>query len=126
MKATIKNEEDVKLLVDSFYDKVLKDPTIGFIFTEVNPIVMENHMPVMYLFWNSILLGNPGYVGNIMEKHIDLNEKFKLTKAHFDQWLKLWINTVNENFEGTKADEAISRATSIAAVLQFQLKVAEN
>jgi hemoglobin len=123
MKTDILNEAHVKLLLDQFYNKVLTDESIGFIFTEVNPIVIDKHMPVMYSFWNSVLLGKPGYNGNLMEKHIDLNQKIKLTASHFNRWLQLWEKTVNENFEGQKATEAISRARNIAAVLQFQLKV---
>lgn len=123
MKADIINEEHIKFLVDRFYNKVLTDAVIGYIFTEVNPIHLEHHMPVMYAFWNSVLLGKSGYNGNVMEKHIDLNQKLKLTVSHFNRWLLLWEETVNENFEGPKATEAKDRARNIAAVLQFQLKV---
>lgn len=123
MKSDIINEEHIKFLVDRFYYKVLTDDVIGFIFTEVNPITMEEHMPVMYAFWNSILLGKTGYNGNVLEKHLNLNQKLKLTVSHFNRWLLLWEETVNENFEGPKATEAINRARNIASVLQFQLKV---
>lgn len=121
MKKDIQNESDIKKLVDLFYERVLSDNVIGFVFTEVNPIVMEEHMPIMYSFWNSVLLGKPGYNGNVMNKHLDLNEKLKLTANHFSHWLFLWEETVAENFEGEKANEAISRAKNIAAVMQFQL-----
>jgi hypothetical protein len=35
-------------------------------------------------------------------------------KAHFDRWLELFLETVDENFSGPKAEEAKGRALSIA------------
>jgi hemoglobin len=40
---------------------------------------------------------------------------------HFERWLKLFIETVDENFSGTKADETKSRAQSIAGVWKFKM-----
>jgi hemoglobin len=40
---------------------------------------------------------------------------------HFECWLKLFIETVDENFSGLKADETKSRAQSIAGVWKFKM-----
>ena len=120
----IASETDVRHLVDEFYKQVVIDPVIGFIFTEVVELSWQKHMPIMYSFWNSILLGSNSYQGNAMIKHIELNQKVILTQDHFDRWLNLWESTVNENFKGAKASEAISRATNIAAIMQH--KIAPN
>ena len=120
-KKDIENETDIKLLVNSFYNKVLLDPVIGFIFTEVARLSLEKHMPVMYAFWGSILLGSQTYTGNPMAKHFELDNKTTLTTKHFAQWLLLWETTVNELFAGEKASEAIARARNIAAVMQYQI-----
>lgn len=120
-KHDIQSEFDVQTLVDNFYKQVLADPTIGFIFIDVASIEWEKHMPIMYSFWNTMLLGTASYSGNPMEKHIALNSKVPLTKNHFDRWLVLWEKTVNENFKGEKANEAIARAKNIAALMQHHI-----
>ena len=113
---------DVKKLIDAFYRKVIVDPVIGFIFTDVISLNWEVHIPVMYSFWNSILLGSNSYAGNPMLKHIELNQKVSITKDHFNRWLELWETTVNENFSGKKAIEAISRAKNIAALMEHKIR----
>jgi len=118
----ITSEEDIQKLIDKFYTKVLADPVIGFIFTEVISLSWEKHIPIMNAFWSSILLGKHTYSGNPMQKHIELNRIAPLTKVHFDKWLELWENTVYENFTGVKADESVSRAKNIAALMQYKIK----
>lgn len=122
MKHDILTEEDIRLLVDRFYEKVVVDPDIGFIFSEIIGFSWNTHIPIMYRFWNSVLLGQPGYSGNPMQKHIEIDYKIKLQKQHFDTWLRLWEQTINENFEGPKAEEAISRAKNIAALMHVKIE----
>lgn len=121
-ESDIKNKEDVKLLVDSFYEKVLKDEVIGYLFTEVARLNVAEHMPVMYSFWSSILLGENSYKGNPMDKHFALNEKEKLKKEHFERWLKLWHETINELFTGDVANEAKNRANQIGQLMLFKMQ----
>lgn len=119
----LKTESDIKILLDKFYVKVIADPVIGKIFTEVIKLSWDKHMPVMYSFWNSILLGANSYTGNPMTKHIELNNIYPLTTDHFERWLLLWEETVNENFSGTMADQAISRAKNIASIMQSKIGI---
>ena len=65
--------------------------------------------PLVYDFWESVLLGNAVYRGNAIEKHIELHQKQKLSSEHFERWLSLWQSTVNSNFEGPTATKAIER-----------------
>jgi len=121
MKQDIQSEKDIQFLVDSFYNQVLVDEEIGYIFTEVAQISVEKHMPIMYNFWNSILLGTHSYYGNPMIKHIMLNEKSVLKPAHFQRWVTLWEKTINEHFEGEKATLAIERAKNIARIMEAKV-----
>ena len=59
------------------------------------------------------------YNRNVMNPHIRLNEK-SLTPATFDEWLRLFSETVDEYFEGPKAGEAKSRAKSNALLMQHK------
>lgn len=121
MKQDISTETDIKLLVDRFYEKVMTDADIGFIFTEIIGFSWDTHIPIMYSFWNSVLLGKQSYTGNPMHKHIEMDKKIRLEKEHFDAWLHLWELTIQENFEGPTAAEAISRAKNIAALMQVKI-----
>lgn len=122
-KHDIESEHDIKLLIDCFYKKVVIDPVIGFIFTDVVVLSWEKHIPIMNAFWNSILLGAGTYNGNPMTKHIALNKVIALTKEHFERWLVLWEQTVTELFSGEKANEAIIRTKNIAALMQHKINL---
>lgn len=64
-----------------------------------------------------MLLGEQRYTGNPFQKHRTL----PIEARHFDQWLKLFIETVDENFEGEKAEEIKMRAQSIARIFQHKM-----
>lgn len=120
-KKDISSRDDIVKLVDQFYEKVLDDETIGYIFKDVAKIDIKSHMPRMYDFWESTVLNKTTYRGNPMKVHLDLNEQERLKKAHFDQWLALFNATVDELFRGEKAELAKTRALSIATVMQIKL-----
>ncbi|WP_420578120.1 group III truncated hemoglobin [Ekhidna sp.] len=118
----ITTRKDIELLVDKFYEQVIEDDTIGIFFTEVVKLDWNVHIPIMYDFWETILLDNMVYKGNPMLKHIQLNQKKKLQPQHFERWLELWETTVNNHFEGPKAEEAISRAKQIASLMKYKVE----
>jgi hemoglobin len=64
LKNDIASRADVKLLVDTFYEKVQVNPVIGYIFTDVAKVDWQHHLPKMYNFWSAIILGDQSYVGN--------------------------------------------------------------
>ena len=126
MKKDISNRKDIEILIQLFYQKVVLDPVIGFIFTETVSINWEKHIPLIADFWESILLDNPVYKNNAMEMHYDLNKKMPLEKIHFDSWLSLFNQVVDELHEGKIATMAKKRAHSIAAVMQFKMEQAHQ
>ena len=69
MKKDIENRNDIELLINSFYDKVKKDKTIGYIFNDVAKVNWEAHLPVMYNFWEGIIFNKSTYNGNPMVVH---------------------------------------------------------
>jgi len=121
MKKDIANRDDIKLLIDTFYIKLRKDKSLGYIFDEVAKVDWENHMPIMYDFWENTLFHTGTYKRNAMQPHLDLNQKTALTKAHFDQWLLVFNTTVDELFAGEVAHNAKTRALSIATMIQFKI-----
>lgn len=121
MKQDINNRVAIDLLVKNFYEKLLSDNSISYIFTEVAKIKIEEHLPVIADFWESILLNKNVYRNNTMKIHLDLNKKIALEKSHFDTWLKYFTKTVDELFEGDTAMLAKQRAASIATVMQIKM-----
>ncbi len=121
MKGDIKRFEDIKLLVDKFYEQVKQDATIGYIFNDIAKVDWEEHLPRMYSFWASALLGESTFNSDVMSKHIQLNKKTPLTQLHFSRWLQLWTATLDEHFEGKKANEAKARGKSIADLMLFKI-----
>ena len=117
----LKTREDIILLIDTFYDTVKLDSTIGYIFTDVANVNWEKHLPTMYDFWETTLLGGGNYKGNPMAVHQKINTQEKLTPAHFAQWEKLFHATVNQLFSGHGAEMAKQRATSIKTVMQLKV-----
>ncbi|HYJ65826.1 MAG TPA: group III truncated hemoglobin [Parafilimonas sp.] len=117
----IENRGDIEKLINSFYDKVKRDEVIGFIFNDVAKVNWEKHLPVMYGFWENIIFFKNTYNGNPMLVHIHLNEIIKLRKEHFERWLQLLTNTVEELFEGEKAALAKEKAISIATIMKTKI-----
>ena len=123
MKNDIENIGDIKILVDSFYNKILVDNRIAYFFTEVAKLNFETHLPKMYDFWDSILFGNSNFKGNPMQAHIELNKKSTMENSHFDIWIELWQNNADELFKGDKTEEVKLRAKNIAALMMLKVKV---
>ena len=121
MKRDIETRDDIELLVRNFYEKVKKDPVIGYIFNDLARVNWEKHLPVMFDFWENTLFYTGTYAGNPMKSHQRLHQLFTLTPEHFAQWLHLFTATIDELFEGEKAELARQRAISISTVMQIKI-----
>lgn len=120
MKTDIRNRKDIEKLVDAFYEKIKTDEVIGYLFNDVAKVNWELHLPKMYNFWENILFYTANYEGNPMVKHKELHDKSRMTVAHFDHWVKLFTKTVDELFEGKKAEETKNRAMNIATAMMYK------
>jgi hemoglobin len=117
----INARKDIELLITSFYEKVKKDAVIGFIFNDIMKLNWDEHLPIMFDFWETILLNENKYTRNAMGVHFEVNRKIKLEEKHFDRWLALFTSTVDELFAGANADIAKKRGKSIASVMLFKM-----
>lgn len=122
MGKDIAERKDIEQLVNCFYDKVKQDNVIGFIFNDVAKVDWPHHLPIMYNFWEMVLFGKGPYKGDPMTKHIQLNQKVELEATHFDRWKQLFFETIDENFEGDKANEAKLRAGNIASLMLYKVQ----
>lgn len=110
----IKTRSDVEKMVKSFYDRVMADMILAPSFINV---YWPRHLPVMYNFWSSMLLGDMSYSGSPLTKHMDL----QLKTEHFDRWLKLFNENIDAQFAGPVAEEAKARAYTIANMFQYKM-----
>jgi hemoglobin len=117
----ISTREDIVRLVDSFYEKVKHDELIGSLFTTVFNVNWGRHLPVMYDFWQNMLFYTGSYSGNPLESHRRLHQVFPLKEEHFNRWVVLFTETVDELFKGERALLAKQRALSIATVMKIKI-----
>ena len=126
VKRDIENEKDIELLVHTFYEKVGQDELIGYLFNDVAKVHWESHLPKMVRFWSSVLLGAAEYKGNPMQKHVELSQQSPFHIDHFERWLKLWRETIDQIFVGFKAEDAKVRAQSIAEIMKFKVNTIQK
>jgi len=60
-----------------------------------------------------------------MKVHADLNARHPLLQYHFDGWVRLFVETVDELFAGTKAEDAKARGTQIAQLMHHKMRESE-
>lgn len=117
----ILTRHDLEILLQEFYGKLLQDPAISYIFTDVAKINLKEHLPHLVGFWEQTLFHTGGYRKNVMQLHLDLNAKENLTGQHFEIWLTTFNATVDGLFVGENAENAKTRALSIATIMKIKL-----
>lgn len=118
MKEDIQKRADVFTLVSTFYDKVKENREIGFFFNQTIKDWPE-HLEKLTDFWETNLFLVNKFKGNPMKAHKDIDEKSKhrIEQKHFGEWLNMWFQTVDELFEGDRANIAKNRARNMASHL---------
>ena len=124
MKHDIKNREDVFLLVSSFYTKVRSNQKIGYFFNKT----IEDwpaHLEKLTDFWETNLFLVSKFRGNPMKAHKEVDAKFdhSVEQKHFGEWLNMWYETIDELFEGDRANIAKNRARNMAHNLFMNIYV---
>lgn len=117
----IQNRDHIEQLMRAFYAKVIPDTVIGYYFTKVIAMDLEKHLPVIVDFWETVLFGIAKYKSNAIAVHQHLHEKSAFEDKHFEHWVTLFKSTVDELFEGEKAELAKQRALSIATVMKLKV-----
>lgn len=86
------NDALISDLVESFYDAIRSDALLGPIF-QSHVRDWTPHLARMKDFWASVTLESGRFRGNPMLKHIVVGG---LDGLHFDRWLMLWNQTLDE------------------------------
>ncbi|HEX8515537.1 MAG TPA: group III truncated hemoglobin [Bacteroidia bacterium] len=116
-KRDIRSTGDIKVFVDAFYLKVRNDELLSPVFSERIGDHWEPHLQRMYSFWQTLLIEEHTYKGNPFAHHVNL----PINKEHFDRWLELFHQTLDELFAGPKATEAKVKGSQIGAIFLSKL-----
>jgi hemoglobin len=121
MKKDIEERADLEKILTAFYEQAFKDNLIGRFFTEVVPLDLETHLPVITDFWEAVILNKHTYRKNVMEIHQHIHQLSNIKKEHLDRWVHIFTQTVDAHFEGDKATLMKQRAASIATLMDIKL-----
>lgn len=119
-KRRLETPDDIKLMVDSFYERVRKDDLIGPIFDEIVKVDWETHLPRMYTFWETVAFQQAGYKGDPIGKHQAVARQVALKAVHFERWLLLFDETVDALFDGRIAEMVKHRAQIMSHAIMFK------
>ena len=121
-KRDIKDRQDIYKVVDDFYKKLFQDQELKHFFEKFNnEDSLQKHLNVLVDFWDNVLFYTGTYNKNAMLPHIELNKTKPFQKQHFERWLHLFHQSIDDNFKGEIAEVAKNRATSIATVMKLKI-----
>ncbi len=115
------DEDMIRRLVHSFYDRIRTDAVLGPIFAE-RIADWEPHLARMCAFWSSVTLMTGRYHGRPMQAHAPLS----IDASHFDRWLGLFAATANDVCPPAAAGYFIERAHLIAESLELGIGTARG
>ena len=122
----IQTAEEIHIVVDEFYKKLLADDTISYIFTDVVKIKLEEHLPILVTFWSQAILGTGGYVNNLTQIHLDINAKSYLSKELFDIWVIHFEAAIDESFIGFNCERMKNQAHNLSTIMQIKIAQQEK
>ncbi len=112
-------EATIKLLVDAFYARVRRDPTLAPIFaTAIADDAWPVHLEKMYAFWSSVMLTSGRYNGDPVSTH---RRVAGVQPPMFGDWLDLFETTAAAMFIPAIAEQFASKARRIAESLKLAM-----
>ncbi|MGC6431447.1 MAG: group III truncated hemoglobin [Jejuia sp.] len=121
-KTDITTKADIFKLVNTFYSKVRKDEVLAPFFNDTISD-WDEHVECLTTFWESSLFIKTKYYGDPLEAHVKVDKEFNqtITETHFGIWLNLWIQTIDEFYEGDYAENAKRRARKMATFIHLKI-----
>ncbi|HYE54196.1 MAG TPA: group III truncated hemoglobin [Chitinophagaceae bacterium] len=118
-KHDIQSADDIQTFIDDFYARVRRDELLAPVFRQRIPTDEDwpHHLQVIHNFWNSVLFAVPAYKGNPFPKHVGLG----IESRHFDRWIALFHQTIDDHFSGPKADEVKQKAVKMRQLFEIKL-----
>ena len=117
----IRDRSDLERLVRDFYRQAAMDDVLGPVF-EAAHVDWPHHIATLVDFWEWQLLGGREYVGNPLRAHAPVHGRTPFTEEHYERWLTLFSETVDEDAVGPVAEQAKVRAGKMAAAMRRLLE----
>jgi hemoglobin len=117
----VESRSDINLVMRVFYERALADKVIGYIFTTVAKLDLDQHLPIIGDFGETMLFQTGNYERhgrNPIEVHKTLHLLSNLEPRHFERWLKIFASSVDGEFRGERTEFLKMRANSIAGRMQ--------
>jgi len=119
---------NIEKLVRAFYEKVLEDALLSRYFLIALGDDLKNdkwyeHLHTLDNFWLSLLTGEGRYMGDPLMPHMFLGG---LNEAHFERWLHLFRETLDELFVPSIAIKIYGRAKALSTRFISDLELDED
>jgi len=119
---------NIEKLVCAFYEKILEDALLSRYFLIALGDDLKNdkwyeHLHTLDNFWLSLLTGEGRYMGDPLMPHMFLGG---LNEAHFERWLHLFRETLNELFVPSIAIKIYGRAKALSTRFISDLELVED
>lgn len=116
MPPAVTDETEIERVVRTFYARIRADEVLGPIFERTIGADWEPHLHKMFDFWSSVMLTSGRYKGQPMLAHMRLKT---VRPEHFDRWLTLFQQTLDDLCTPAVADAYMTRALRIADSLRM-------
>jgi len=118
-------KENLNKMVIKFYAAVLKDEIVGPFFIEklgdnLGTFLWKTHIELLTNFWASLALGDTTYKGNPFAPHSRMDG---LKRETFEQWLKLFFETIESVYQPEIAEIFKKRSTFMAGNFMRNLRI---
>jgi len=125
MQADKITHDNIRTLVMDFYAKLINDDIVGPFFIaklgeDINSELWQTHLETIVGFWTSLAFGKPKYNGNLFLPHTQLGQ---LKRKTFEQWLKLFAETLDEVYVERIAESFKERSRIIAGNFMRNLMI---
>lgn len=119
------NEENIEILVRSFYCQVLEDTLLAPFFIEKLGDSIQNekwkeHLEILTEFWKFVALGYEDYNGNPLQPHFQIQG---LSRKVFFQWLNLFHQTIDTIYTPSIGEYFKQKSTDIAHNFMHKLSL---
>lgn len=108
----ISDLEDIKVLVDRFYERAARDERLGQIFLPVAHA--DSGTEARYVYWCELLLDEKSIDVHTCPEHI----RMMFSRQHFARWLTLFLETIDLLYVGERTERA--KVTVIRKSEEFQ------
>ena len=112
---SVVTEREIRLMVERFYGRVQDDDLLFPVFDRLLTHGWDAHVDRMVDFWASILLGARRFQGDPVARHRAIHE---LGPQHFDRWLLLFGEVLDDTFPEHIAKDILWRAQRMRHVLE--------